>query len=126
MPQIADLMAAGMQWPLAQGLGNTALTTSAAGTTAAAATTLPPQNNVILLTCAATGSQAAIFSKSAPLGTPVYVAVLATAAVTASVFCPVSGTMNGTLNGSVALATGKSAIFIQSTASTWYSIPLAP
>lgn len=125
MPQVTDLMAAGMSWPLAQGLGNTAVTISAAGATVAAATTIQPNSNIVYVSTT-TGAAAVAFSTAWSLGTPVYVAITATAAVSGTVCPPSGGLMNGSTNGTVTMSTGKTAVFIQTTATRWVSIPLAP
>lgn len=128
MGTTSDLMGSGMSPALASLLDFTPVSITASGTAAAqaSAATIPYNTGIALITAASAPVAATIFSTAFAIGTPCFAVNLAASAVTASVFCPVSGTMNGTTNGSVLLTTGKSAIFVQTTAGVWISVPLTP
>lgn len=122
---VSDLMALGMPASEAHYLGNNVQSVTGVSTTQATGATIYRGAHVVLLTAATTTAQAATLASDISVGTPIYVLGAGTV-VTGTVFCPVSGSMNGTSNGSVDLATGKSAVFIQTSPKVWVSIPLAP
>ena len=122
MPTVADLMGIGMPAAQAGRLGNTPTTLTCTGTTQATAASIP--NGVHLFVIASTAAaNGAILSTAAALGTPHWFTNGTGAGnATANIYCPVGGTMNTATNGSLLVATGKSAVFIQTAQSTWVSI----
>lgn len=128
MGTTSDLMGSGMSPALASLVDFTPVNITGSGTAAnqASAATIPYNTGIALITAATAAVAATVFSTAFSIGTPCFAVNLAASGVTASVFCPVSGTMNGTTNGSVLLTTGKSALFVQTTAGVWISTPLAP
>lgn len=119
MSIISDLMGLGMPAPLAARLGNTPATLTSTGTTQATAATITTHLTIV----SGASDAGAIFATGASIGTPFYVTVATGSTyATAKIYCPVSGTMNSGANGSVSLATGKTALFIQTAQSVWFSI----
>lgn len=119
MSTVQDLMGLGMPGPLASRLGNTPTTVTTTGTTQAAAAAISTHVTILTPASSQTG---ALLPSSSSLGQMYAVNNPSSAAVTALVYCPVSGTMNGTTNGSLALTTGKTAIFLTTASLTWVSI----
>jgi hypothetical protein len=122
MALVSDLMAFGTPPRTASQIGMVPTAVSAAGTTQATAATLPLGCHLFVL---ASGSSDAgvVFASGTGLAT-INVVINSTGAsyATAKIYCPVSGTMNNGSNGSLSLATGKTALFIQTSQSNWFSI----
>ena len=127
MPTTADLMGLGMPAALAFLEGTTPVTIAPTGATQGAAASIAPGVGVVLFSASTTTANALVFSTAWPIGDYcIVVNVSAANPVSGAVFAPSGGSMNGTANGSVTFSTGNSALFVQTTAGVWISVPKAP
>lgn len=127
MPLVENLMGLGMPAPLAGGLGNSIQNVTCTGSNATASgPNLQVGKHIALMTAASTTACAAHLNSSQSVGTPIYVVMLPTTSVTGYMYPPSGASLNGTTDGVVTLTTGKTAIFVQTTANVWYSFPLTP
>ena len=127
MAQPEDLMNRGVAPALATDLGYKAVTLAGTGTTVAAAALIQPDNHLVIMTTTTAGAASVRLSSEAPLGTMIWICNSTGSGVTGNVFPSTNGIINaGATSAAVTLTTGVSALFIQSTAGFWHSIPLTP
>ena len=118
-----SLMGTGMPPDQASLVGSHIATITAAGTSAGTATAIPANTGVALVN-GQSSQTGAILSASTPLAYPVY--VFATGATAPVIYPPTGHTINSGASSVTMSAAISGAIFMRTSTTQWYTVPLAP